>query len=74
MLGPCETALIEKKVHLQKNPKKWPRPDVETATIVNFFQLPPYFECFQDSIVESLEMIFHFPLSEKKEHDSRGVE
>ena len=32
-----ETALSEKKVHLQKNRKKWPRTDVETATIVNFF-------------------------------------
>ena len=44
ILGPaCETALIEKKVHLQKSRKKWPRTDVETATIVNFFDFSNLF-------------------------------
>ena len=45
-----ETALSEKKVHLQKNRKKWPRTDVETATIVNFFQLSRFFE--EDRLLE----------------------
>ena len=34
---PCETAPSQKKSPFAKSRKKWPRPEVETATIVNFF-------------------------------------